>query len=67
LEPSVPGGDEVVGVDLPDEGLRFVGIVFANEAVDCRLKIDHRVEDAVLEPASGEFGEEPLDGIELGA
>lgn len=67
MEPSVPGGDDVVGVGFPDEGLRLVGIVFANEALDRGLEIDHRVEDAVLEPASGEFGEEPLDGIEPGA
>ena len=44
-----------------------VGIVFAHEAIDGGLKVDDGMEDAVLEPAPGEFGEEALDSIEPGA
>ena len=61
MEPSVPRGDDVVGVSLPDEGLRFVGVVFANEAVDGCLEIDHRVEDAVLEPTVTGLAAQSLD------
>lgn len=67
MEPAVSGGDDVIGVGFPDEWLRVVGIVFADEAVDGGLKIDNGMEDAVLEPAPGEFGEEALDGVEPGA
>jgi len=62
LEPSVSGGDDFVGIGFPDEWLRFLGVVFVDEAVDGGLKIDDGMEDAVLEPAPGEFGEEALDG-----
>ena len=67
MEPSVSGGDYVIGVGFSGEGLRVVGIVFADEAVDGDLEIDDGMEDAVLEPAAGEFGEEPLDGVEPAA
>ena len=36
------------------------------EAVDGRLKIDERMEDAAFEAAVGQPGEEALDGIEPG-
>ena len=64
MEPSISGGDDVIGIGFPDEWLWFVGIVFTDEAVDGGLEIDDGLEDAVLEPAPGEFGEEALDGIE---
>lgn len=64
---AVSGGDDVIGVGFPDEWSRVLGIVFADEAVDGGLKIDNGMEDVVLEPAPGEFGEEALDGVEPGA
>ena len=64
MEPSVSGGDDVIGVGFPDEGFWVGGIVFADEAVDGGLQVDEGMEDAMLEPAPGEFGEEALDGIE---
>ena len=67
MEPSVSGSDDVVRFGLPDEGLWVCRVVLADETVDGGLEIDDGVEDAVLEPASGEFGEEALDGIEPGA
>lgn len=67
MEPAVSGRDDVIGVGFPDEWLRVLCIVFADEAVDGGLKIDNGTEDAVLEPAPGEFGEEALDGVEPGA
>jgi hypothetical protein len=45
----------MIGVGFPDEWLWVVGIVFPNEAVDGGLEIDDGMEDAVLEPAPGEF------------
>ena len=64
MEPSVSGGDDVIGIGFPDEWPRVRGIVFPDEAVDGGLEVDDGVEDAVLEPASRELGEEALDGIE---
>ena len=64
MEPSVSCGDDFIGVGFPGERLWVGGIVFADEAVDGGLEIDDGMEDAVLEPAPGEFGEEALDGIE---
>lgn len=54
------------GSAFQTKGLGLSELYFANEAVGF-LEIDHRVEDAVFEPASGEFGEEPLGGIGPGA
>src|SRR5512144_1903433 len=42
-------------------------IGFFDEAVDRRLELDDRAEDAALEAAPGELGEETLDGVEPGA
>ena len=56
--------DDFGGVGFPVEWLWIGCIVFADEAVDGGLEIDDGMEDAVLEPALREFGEEPLDGIE---
>ncbi len=41
-------------------------IGFGEEAADGGLEIDDALEHAALEPLSGEFGEESLDGIEPG-
>jgi len=35
-----------------------------DEAVDCGLEIIDGSEDAVLQPAAGEFGEEALDSVQ---
>src|SRR4029079_19419056 len=58
--PSLDGGENSVWIGGPDEGFG-VGIGFLDEAVDGCLKVDNRPEDAALEAASGEFGEEALD------
>ena len=42
-------------------------VVLVEEAVDGGLKVDDRAEDAALQPALGELGEEALDGVEPGA
>jgi hypothetical protein len=43
-------------IDFPDKRFGFVGIVLLDEAIDCGLQIDKRVEYAMLEPVSGQFG-----------
>jgi hypothetical protein len=64
LEPTVSCCDDFIWVGFPVEWLWIGGVVFADEAVDGGLEIDDGMEDAVLEPAPREFGEETLDGIE---
>ena len=54
----------MIGVGFPDQGFWVCVIVFADKAVDGGLKVDDGLEDATLEPAPREFGEEALDGIE---
>ena len=66
LVPSFDGGDDAVRIGGPDEGLRFC-VVLADEAVDGGLEVDDGAEDAALEPALGELGEEAFDGVEPGA
>ena len=41
--------------------------MLGEEAVDGGLEVDERAEDAALEAAPGELGEEALDGVEPGA
>ena len=53
MVPTFDGGDDVIRVGGPDEGLRMV-IGFFDEAVDRRLELDDRAEDAALETAPGE-------------
>jgi hypothetical protein len=64
LEPSVSSSDYLVWICFPDERFGFVGIVLLDEAIDCGLQIDKRVEYAMLEPASGQFGEETLNRVQ---
>ncbi len=64
--PSSDCGDYFIGIGGPGEGLRF-GIVFENEAIDGGLQVDHGHEDAALQAALGELGEEALDGVEPGS
>ena len=61
--PASDCGDYVVGISLPDERSGFL-VMLGDEAVDGGLQIDDGVEDAVFEAASGELGEEALDGVE---
>ena len=64
LEASIAAGDDDVWIGTPDEGLRLDLIVLGDEAVDCRLQIDDRVKDAVLQASAGQLGKETLNGIQ---
>ena len=66
MEPSVSGGNDGVGVGLPDEGPGVMVVLF-DVAVDGGLEVGDRVEHAAFQVAAGEFGEEALDGVEPGA
>jgi hypothetical protein len=66
LVPSFGGGDDSVGIGLPEERLGVL-IVGVDEAVDSRLQRHKRVEDAAFEPPFGELGEEGLERVEPGA
>jgi hypothetical protein len=61
--PSRTGGDDFVRIGGPDEGLRQL-VVIGDETVDGGLKVDDALEDAALEAALGEDGEEAFDGVE---
>jgi hypothetical protein len=56
LGPSVSGGDDLVAIGAPGEGPGFGAVVPGDEAIDGGLEIDDGVEDAVLQPASGQLG-----------
>src|SRR5215208_4541530 len=63
LAPAVDGGDDLIGISGPDEGLGvMVGLV--EIAVDSGLEVDDRSEDAALQAPLGERGEEGLDCVE---
>ena len=63
MAPAVDGGDDLVGIGGPDEGLGvMIGLV--EVAVDGGLEVDDGAEDAALQSAPGELCEEALDGIE---
>jgi hypothetical protein len=64
LEPSVSSFDDFVRVSFPNEWLCVFGVVFLDEAVDCCLQVDQRIEHAVLQSATGQFGKEAFDGVE---
>ena len=66
LEPSVSGGDDVVGIGAPDEWLGFGDVVLGDEAVDGSLQVDDRMEHAVLEPTPRQFCEEPFHRVQPG-
>jgi hypothetical protein len=61
--PAFDGGDDLVRISGPDEGLGGV-IVLNHEPVDGGLEIDDRDEGASLQAAVCELGEEALDSIE---
>ena len=54
--------DNAIGVGGPDKGSGFA-IVLAKVAVDRRLEIDERTEDATPQAAAGERGEKGFDRI----
>lgn len=51
------------GSGRPREGLE-TGVHLGNVPVDGRLKVNHRMGDAVLEALAGQLGEEALNCIE---
>ena len=61
--PSFDSGNDFVWVCGPREGF-WVIVGLVEEAVDGGLKFADRSEDTAFETASGELGEEALDGIE---
>ncbi len=63
--PAPDGGDDFVGIGDPLEGLG-VGVVIVEEAVDRGLEVGDGSEDAALETALGQDGEEALDSVEPG-
>ena len=64
--PTPDSGDDFVGVRGPCEGLRLLIVLF-EEAVDRGLQVCDGSEDAALEPALCESGEEALDRVEPGS
>src|SRR5208283_3344956 len=60
---TIGGGDDFVWVGGPGEGFGRL-VVLGEEAVDCGLEIDDTPEDAALEAALDENGEETLDSVE---
>ena len=63
LVPALDGGDDLVGIGGPGEGLGLL-VVLGDEAVDGGLEVDDGAEDAALQPPLGQLGEEALDGVE---
>lgn len=63
MVPAFYRGDDLIRIGGPDEGFGVV-VSLVEEAVDGGLEFDDRTEDAALETARGELGEEALDGIE---
>src|SRR5512135_1193862 len=61
--PAPDGGDDFVWICGPVEG-PWVVIGLVEEAVDAGLEVDDRAEDAALEAAFGELGEETLDCVQ---
>jgi hypothetical protein len=58
--PSSDGGDDLIGVLCPDEGL-WVGVGVGDEAVDGVLEFLEGTEDAPLEAPPGQEREQTLD------
>jgi hypothetical protein len=61
--PAPDGGDDFVGIGDPLEGFGL-SVVVVEEAVNGGLKVDDGAEDAALDPALAQCGEEALDGVE---
>ncbi len=60
------GADDFVGLGDPMEGFGL-GVVIDEEAIDGFLEVGDRSEDAALEAALGQDGEEALDGVGPGS
>jgi hypothetical protein len=63
LVPSFDRDDNFVWIGGPCKGFGVV-VMLGEEAVDGGLEVDNRVEDAALQTALGEPGEETLHGIQ---
>jgi hypothetical protein len=61
LVPTPNGSDDFIRISRPGERLG-TRIGFSDVPVDGLLKIDHRMEDAALEPLAGQLGEEAFSG-----
>ena len=57
--------DDSIGIGGPGEGLGVV-VHFGEVSFAGGLEIDDALERTSLEPLSGQFGEEALDGVEPG-
>jgi len=64
LEPSVSGGDDVVGVGASDEWFGFGLIVLVDETIDSGLQVDDGSEDTMLEAALCQLSEEAFDRVQ---
>lgn len=62
MAPAPNGGNNFVGIGDPLERLGL-GVAVVEEAVDRRLKVNDRLEDAALQTTLGQDGEESLDGV----
>ncbi len=63
--PSLDSGQHAFWICGPDEGL-WGGVGLSKEAIDSDLEIDEGAEDAALEAAPCELGEEAFHGVEPG-
>ncbi len=66
MVPSFDGGDDLVWIGGPGEGLGVL-VCFGDEAIDGSVEVDEGMEDTTLEAPFCEFGEEAFDGVEPGA
>ena len=66
LEPPISGSDDFVRVCAPFEGLGLCFVVRFDEAVDYGLEIIDGSQDAMLQTASGAFGDEALNSVQPG-
>ncbi len=63
LVPVSAGGDDFVEIGDPSEGLSL-GVVAVKETVDGGLEVDQGSQDAALQTALSQDGEEPFDAVE---
>ena len=61
--PSACGGDDLVGVGVPAEGLG-IGVVVGEVSIDGSLEIGDADEGAASEASFGQCSEEALHGIQ---
>jgi hypothetical protein len=62
LVPAFDGGDDPIGIGRPHETLG-IGVVFGDEAIDCALQIDQRMERAALSRRRVSLAKYPLIGF----